>query len=424
MHEPVSIGRLLRQLRLVAGRSQAEQAAVLSDLAGRAVTRNEVSRWEAESRLLTPYWQQHYAATFGTSVAELRRAVATAKASRRRARGQQDQQLEGEDVQRREFFGAMAGLAVSLPATARPTSGQRLGMGDVHRLLERTARLRRLDDLLGGADTYRLYLNELTATTELVRSATCLPGVRKACTAVIAEQAQMVGWAAFDAGMHQKAKQHYEASLKAANEAKHAMLAGNALAFDAYLQVSVAQPDVGTAVASYATAAKYATPRVRALLLERMAWTHAVAGDAHATERALTEAADVVRQTGDRPEPDWVFWVDEDEIRIMAGRCWTQLKRPLRAVPVLEDVLGRYGDTHARDKAMYLTSLAHAYLDAGEVEQAAAVTERAAHLANGVGSVRPAEKIGKVVQRLKPHGSLPAVTNAIEAAALLATAQG
>ncbi|MBP2338748.1 tetratricopeptide (TPR) repeat protein [Saccharothrix coeruleofusca] len=420
MREPTSIGELLRRLRAGAGRSQSEQADVLSERAGRAVTRNEVSRWETEKRMLTPYWQQHYADSFGIPVGIVKRAVAAAKARRRL---EQREHHGGDDVQRREFLGAMAGLAVTLPGVARSEVGSRLGVGDVRMMLMRSARLRRLDDYLGGADTVHLYATELAATTKLVREASCTTAVRKACTAVIAEQAQLAGWAAFDAGMHDVAKQHYTTSFAAAKEAEDAALAGNALAFLAYQQVTVDKPNVETATASYAIAERQATPKVRALLLERMAWTHAVAGQADAADRALAEAAEVVHQRDERPEPDWVFWVDEDEIKIMAGRCWTQLRRPLRAVPVLEDVLSRYGDTHARDKAMYLTSLAHAYLDAGEVEQAATITERAARLASGVGSVRPAEKIQKLVRRLKPHRSLPMVFSAIETAGLLATAQ-
>jgi hypothetical protein len=41
----------------------------------------------------------------------------------------------------------------------------------VARLRNRTARLRRLDDVLGGADTYRVYLDELKATTALADEA-------------------------------------------------------------------------------------------------------------------------------------------------------------------------------------------------------------------------------------------------------------
>jgi tetratricopeptide (TPR) repeat protein len=257
----------------------------------------------------------------------------------------------------------------------------------------------------------------LEETQALVRNASCTSETKRDCIAVIAERAQLAGWAAFDAGLHAEAKEHYETSFDAAKEAGHAALAGNALAFLAYQQLTLKNPSVAMAVASYETAKKHATPTVRALLLERMAWTHAVAGQPNETERALAAAAEVVQLTSDRPEPDWVFWVNEDEINIMTGRCWTQLRRPLRAVPVLEDTLSRFDDTHARDKAIYLTSLAHAYLDAGEVEQSASTTRQAIDLASGVSSVRPAERIARVVRRLQPHRSLSLVAGVLDAAA-------
>ncbi len=103
-----------------------------------------------------------------------------------------------------------------------------------------------------------------------------------------------------------------------------------------------------------------------------------------------------------------MFWVDDTELQIMAGRCWTELHRPLRAVPLLEDVLARYEDIHARDKALYLTWLATAYLDAGEPEQAAAVTGRAVDLAAGVGSVRPAARTATVLHRRSHTRPCPA----------------
>ncbi|MFE7158931.1 hypothetical protein [Streptomyces sp. NPDC057636] len=74
------------------------------------------------------------------------------------------------------------------------------------------------------------------------------------------------------------------------------------------------------------------------------------------------------------PVPDWAAWVDQDEADIMKGRCWTELRRPLRAVPVLEAVLARFDDAQARDKSLYLSWLAESYLAAGGVEQAAVVT--------------------------------------------------
>ncbi|TCP56929.1 hypothetical protein EV191_101878 [Tamaricihabitans halophyticus] len=109
-------------------------------------------------------------------------------------------------------------------------------------------------------------------------------------------------------------------------------------------------------------------------------------------------------------EPDWVFWVDEIEMDVMAGRCWTELHRPLRAVPALETVLCRFDPTHARDKALYLTWLAHAYIDAGEVEQGAKTAERALDLACGIASVRPITRVEEVSRRLSHHRNTPGVT--------------
>jgi len=410
--DEASIGPLLRRLRLAAGRSQSEQADVLAEVAGRPVTRHEVSRWENEGRLITPFWQAHYATSYSVPVVQLRRAVAVSKARRRL---QQAEQSDGEDgVQRRQFIGTMAGLAASVPAVLQAAVGRRLSQADAQQLLHRTARLRRLDDYLGGADTYQLYAAELTATTALIRDASYAEATGRAQLAVLAEQAQLAGWAAFDAGLQTEAKQHYLTSLSAARDAGSATLAGNSLAFLAYQQVSTTRPSIELATASYETAKHDASPRVRALLLERLAWTHAVAGNPTETDRALAQATEAISQAGTTPEPDWVFWVDDQEIQIMAGRCWTELHRPLRAVPTLEAVLDRYADTHARDKALYLTWLAHAYLDAHEIERAAEVAGRAIDLATGVASVRPAARIGKVIQRLQPQRRVPAAAAVID----------
>lgn len=95
------IGALLRRLRVEAGRSQDDQAAVLSDLSGRAVTRNEVSRWEHERRLLTPYWQEHVALSFGIPRSELRRAVGAARIRRRRGSGPSPRTVALESLDQR-----------------------------------------------------------------------------------------------------------------------------------------------------------------------------------------------------------------------------------------------------------------------------------------------------------------------------------
>jgi transcriptional regulator with XRE-family HTH domain len=407
MDEP-TIGPMLRSLRRKSGRSQKQQAELLSELAERPVTRNEVSRWENESRLLTPYWQRHTANSFGVAKADLERAVSAARIERRR--GKADSEEVDEPVRRRDFIGAMAAIAVPLSHVSHRPIGPRIGDEDAQRLYSRTARLRRLDNFMGGADTYHLYAAELSTTTELIKTSSYRTDVGSKLKTLVGEQAQLAGWAAFDAGQHAAARGHYMTSLTAAEEAGDAALAGNALAFLAYQMTATSQNGVGTAAASWEKAENHATPKVRALLLERLAWSHAVAGQARETDTALAMAREALHHDDDRPEPDWVFWVDDTEMEIMAGRCWTELRRPTRAVPILESVLSSFDDTHARDKALYMTWLATAYLDASEVEQAAMTAERALDLATGVASVRPIARIEEVSRRLNRHRDTPEVS--------------
>lgn len=323
-----------------------------------------------------------------------------------------------DELRRREFIkvSAGAGLAASLPDLTRRDPGGRLGSDYPARLRERTARLRRLDDILGGGDTYRVYIGEYQATKALMRDSSYSEETGRGLLSVLAEQAQQAGWAAFDAGRHADATSLYEASHHAAVDAGDTALAGNALAFLAYQTVSGdRQTGIEIAARSVAEAGPDAPPGVRALLNERLAWAHAVAGHPAETERGLAAAEDALAEVDDA-QPDWVTWVDHNELQIMTGRCWTELRRPLRAVPVLKAAIAQYDDAHARDKSLYLTWLAASYLHAGEVEEAAKVTGRALNLSAGVASVRPRERLAPVLRALGAHRSLPQVAEVLEKA--------
>ncbi|KAB1946096.1 helix-turn-helix transcriptional regulator [Micromonospora sp. ALFpr18c] len=309
-------------------------------------------------------------------------------------------------IRRREFVAA-AGLAAALPHTLLG-HGRHVGPGTAGRLAERTARLRRLDNFLGGADTHRLYQAEADSTTRLIQEGSYSETVGRQLLAVLAEQTQLAGWAAFDSGRHADAERLYRTSLSAARDADDHALTGNAFAFLAYQQLALGQPAADTAAAGCETAST-ATPTVRALLHLRAAWAYAVEGNAAAADQQLAHGTTCLTEHDDRPEPDWVYWVDHVEGEIMTGRCWTVLRRPMRAIPVLERALARFDDTHSRDKALYLSWLADAYLDANEVEQACATAGTAIGLAGGVGSVRPAQRLNTFLNRLEPHAEMPCV---------------
>ncbi|MEV3951529.1 helix-turn-helix transcriptional regulator [Streptomyces halstedii] len=311
-----------------------------------------------------------------------------------------------------------AGLAAALPALHRPEAPTRITDAHVDRLRERTARLRRLDDVLGGGDTYRVYLGEVQHTKRLLRQSSFTGGTRRQLTGLLAEHAQQAGWAAFDGGRPREAVVLYEESRTAAQDAQDADLYGNSLAFLAYKTIS---DDRRTAVTfaqdSCATITARTPSTVQALLYERLAWACAVDGQAVGTERALTAARQALEEAPDgEPQPDWSAWVDHTELDIMTGRCWAELRRPLRAVPVLTAALSGFTDDHARDKALYLSWLADAYLTAGEVEAAAVTTGRALQLATGVASIRPRQRLIPLLDRLRGHADSSEVRQVLEQA--------
>lgn len=408
-------GAETRALREVALRLSVRDFADLLGIPARTI-----SKWEhaGADRKPRPHMQAILDTALEQADPSARSRFAAAVGEATAPGGAQSPPADMSDVDRRTMLkalgvGTVAATSSTMLSPARDRHG-RVGDSEVTSLLARTARLRRLDDFIGGADTYSLYAAEAAKTTKLVRAASCTSDVRQALTSVVAEQEQLAGWAAFDAGMYAEAHGHYTTSLAAAKEADDSVLAGNAFSFLAYQHISTDKPRVDLATQSYETAKQDVTPRTGTLLLQRMAWTHAVAGQAKETEAALEAATAAYHSPGDQAEPDWVFWVDDNELEIMAGRCWTVLRRPLRAVPTLEAVLKRYDDTHARDKSMYLSWLAHAYIDAGEIEHGTAVASRAVQLATGVSSVRPLQHIDTVLRRLEPHQDLPEVADLVE----------
>ncbi|GAB2701601.1 hypothetical protein GCM10010442_19540 [Kitasatospora kifunensis] len=405
-----TIGPLLRRLREATGRTQEELAGDLSKRRNYPVEQGMISRWETEKALPDPVSRQLLADEFDVPVEELHRAVVAA----RRIRRHKKQAAKEPDVKRREFMTAGAGIAV-IPAINYLDSGRRLGADVPRQLRARTARLRRLDDFVGGGDTYAMYCQELDNTVRLANEGAYTENTGLGLRAVIAEQAQLAGWAAFDAGRHGEARSHYLTAMAAAEAAQDSSLAGNSYAFLAYLEWAIGGGSgVEFAIAGCETAGRDASPAVRALLWDRLAWQHATSGNANAADRALAAAEEAIRQESDRPEPDWVYWVDLDEISIMTGRCWAELHRPLRAIPALESALSRYDDTRARDKALYLSWLASAYLDAGEVEHSAVITGRILDLSQGLASTRPAGRSRILLHRLQPHRQLTPVAELLE----------
>ncbi|OKK19962.1 XRE family transcriptional regulator [Streptomyces sp. CB02488] len=397
-----NVGANIRQQRERLGWSQARLAREVcraAGVVGEPVGRQEISRWETGKR--TPReWLPFIAAALSLSVEVLKEPHAAPETP-------------------------LPTLADFLPTedVLEPLSGRtgrRISMGEVVDLQQRVHSLRLADDVLAGGDLIRPALRDLRRAVKVYRENTYSSDVGRQLLGQIGELAQIAGWIASDAGQHEEAERIYRLGISAARQAEDHTLAGNLAGSLAYQMSNTGREDEGLTLAQAALndAGLDAPPKARALYLDRVAWAHAKAGGAsngQAAMRALGEAGEALSADSEGKEsPAYLYWVDAGELKVMESRVYTELHRPLRAVPLLRSVLSGYDATHTREMALYLSWLAVALTDANEPEESAEVAERVISLGADTPSERVAERVQVILGRLQGFAEVP------EVAALLA----
>jgi hypothetical protein len=109
-------------------------------------------------------------------------------------------------------------------------------------------------------------------------------------------------------------------------------------------------------------------------------------------------------------DPDWLYWLNREEIDVMAGRCYTELKKPARAEPLLTNAMARYDQTLVRENSLYLSWLAEDHVQLGEIEHAAAIALQMAALAARTNSARTDTRLRYLAKQLGPYRGTASVT--------------
>ncbi|MFC9086265.1 helix-turn-helix domain-containing protein [Nocardiopsis dassonvillei] len=381
---------VLRELRSARGWSQARLAEALCDVSGRpTVTRHDVSRWERGKRVPRA-WLPYLAEVLDVPRETLERATVTEP----------------------EPFPVTETLASLLPpgdavAPLQARAGRRVGQTTADDLATRAHGLRLADDVLAGGDLISPAFRELDAAVRVLRESTHTDKVRRELLRAVGELAQIAGWIASDAA-DSRAEGAYRLGLDAAREAGDGPLAAQLAGSLGYHLVNNGRVADGAAlsVAAVAEAGPDAPGKTRALFHDRAAWAHTQAGDAQAAMRSLGAAHEALAEdSGNAPE--WAYWVNEAELEVMDSRVYTELRRPLRAVPLLSRVLREYPATSTRERALYESWLAVAYADANEPEEAARVAARVIELSGDVASARTSDRVRVVLSRLADFPDVP-----------------
>jgi transcriptional regulator with XRE-family HTH domain len=302
-------------------------------------------------------------------------------------------------------------LAADTPQTVEITGGRRIGLSMVDTVTRRIAQLRRVDDFIAGGELRPLVERELRATARLLRDASYTDQLGRALLGAVAELCQLAGWVTVDAGLPERAARHLALGVHAAHAAGDRPTAANLVSTLAYQVANLDDPREAVLLARSACAGArgHASATTRALLGERVAWAHARAGEVRHAERALSAVDTEYDRRRPADDPEWVYWLDSDEIVVMAGRCYVELGQPARAIPLLTEVLGRYDERQARESALYTSWLAEARVQAGDLEHAAALAQRTLELSSSTSSSRGDDRVTLLARRLAPHRAVSAV---------------
>lgn len=222
---------------------------------------------------------------------------------------------------------------------------------------------------------------------------------------------------AADVGLLDEAARYVRGGILAARGARNTPLAANIISTFSYQVANTGNPNDAAILAhtAYHGGQHDATPVTRALLLERVAWSAARSGDLRSCEKTLGQVEDSFSAGPRDDDPDWVYWLNREEIDVMAGRCYTELRKPERAVPLLTDAIARYNHALVRENTLYLSWLAEDYVQLGEIDQAADIATRMAALAARTNSARTDTRLRHIARQLGPYRGTASVADFFDA---------
>jgi hypothetical protein len=303
------------------------------------------------------------------------------------------------------------------PQVIELNAGRHVSDSLVSAVEQRVVQLRRADDFITGSASRELVRNELSATVRLLNDGALTDDqVRRVLTA-IGELAQLGAWVAADAGLLDEAARYVRGGILASRAAQNAPLAANIISTFSYQVTNTGNPNEGLVLArtAYQGGWRDASPITRALLLERVAWAAAKSGDLRDCEHTLGMVEESFAAGPRDNDPDWVYWLNREEIDVMTGRCYTELRKPDRAVSLLTDAIGRYDQARVRENSLYLSWLAEDYVQLGEIEHAADIATRMAALAARTNSARTDTRLRFIAKQLGPYRGTASVADFFDA---------
>ncbi|MEU7982250.1 helix-turn-helix transcriptional regulator [Micromonospora sp. NPDC049081] len=305
-------------------------------------------------------------------------------------------------VTRRTLLELVAGLTALKAAgpvgASRPTA---VDPAVVDHFAELRALLVQADDKLGGRTILATVEQQITQIAALRRQAR--GQLRDRLLSTEARWSEFGGWLSDDLGDRAAGDRWLDRASGMAQEADDREFSSYVLARRAQRMVGTGDDDRVVGLARAACRHPDAPPLVHAFAAVQEAHGSTLDNDATgfqtAMERALTlvatdPATDDEHALGSFCTPPY--------LAAQEGEGWLRLNQPHRAITSFTTAVNHWPDRYRRERGMYLSRTAHAYLAAAEPEQAATTADEALTLATTTGSARVRRDILALTRQLKP----------------------
>ncbi|MGW8376000.1 Tat pathway signal protein [Streptomyces sp. ODS28] len=298
---------------------------------------------------------------------------------------------------------------MSRPPTEEPSTGKRVGHGDVETVRELTLAFSRMDQRRGGGHGRRAVDEYLKHDAhDFLRGGFADDATRRAMFSASAELAYVSGWMAFDNSEHAVALRRFNTAVKLAARSGDAPLSGHILRAMAHqaLDLGFRRDALQIAQASvHGERYAAATPRERALLGVVYARTLAANGHKQQAAKALLRAEDDLSNAHDGiREPDRTFFFGEASLAHETACTVRDLGDHQRAIKEFRRSVRTRGAAFRRTHAVTLGYMGAAQIAQGSVEEACATwTTVLDAMEDGIYSGRARQTVVDMRQLLSPY---------------------
>jgi tetratricopeptide (TPR) repeat protein len=275
-----------------------------------------------------------------------------------------------------------------------------------------------LDFQFGGGHTRKMLL--------IYWNAEIVPALRRHYPGVIfrdvmsaaADAAQLLGWSAYDAGLHGAAQRYFVQGLRLAREANDRLMGGQILSNLSHQANYLGNFSEAIQFARAAQAATVgeASATVSAMFLAMEARALASIGDAHACAAVIHRAEQAFDRCNPGEDPDWISYFDAWELAGEAAHCFRDLGQAretrLFAAQAIDPI-----HTPARTRAFIDMVSAAGALQAGDLDQAVSIATDSLRLAGSLRSSRYLQYVtdlhGSLTEKNASHPSVRAFTELV-----------